>query len=126
MITKNYPLFKKKAGDSKYSLFDKSRPNYDTDFFHHVPLSAQGSVKRRILSYDQQGLRNLRPLSLTESNAAEHKGVIKNFVSLIPKFRVIIGNGQYPFIRMDINIYMTYLKVISCCTTNFLGLAYDV
>ena len=100
------------AKDSRYSVLDAHDPTRHPNLFRHVPLSVTDPKDRKVLTYDEQRLKNLLPWFLSDHNAASHVGVIGNFLELVPSIRSMIESRQYTFIRVDINIYFTYIKVL--------------
>src|SRR5690349_3792820 len=97
--------------DSRFSLYDLHGLSTRREFFHHVPLAIKDPSARKTLSYDSRGLKQFFPWFLSEFNSASHKGVIENFLRMVPVLRTMLEKSQYPFIRLDVNIYMTYIKV---------------
>ena len=59
----------------------------------------------------ERGLRRLLPTHITEANAASHEGCATNLLTQIPLMRDMVERKQYPFVRLDVNIYFHYLKV---------------
>jgi hypothetical protein len=78
---------------------------------YSIPLATEDPKKRLILSYSERGLRSMHPTYITNFNAASHEGCGRNLLTQLPVFRQIIANGQYPFIRLDVNLYFSYIKV---------------
>lgn len=100
--------------DYRFSLLDgrswfTSLENIHT--FRHVPIATNDPSRRDVLSYSDQGLKYLYPWFISDCNAASHEGVIRNLLLMIPTFRQMMLRKQYPFMRLDINIYNTLMKV---------------
>jgi len=86
----------------------------DTSVYHHVPLSLKNPSQRKILTYDERGLKSLHPWSVTDENSASHEGVVRNFLTFIPSIRKTLEEDLLTIIRVDITLYKIYLQVMRC------------
>ena len=109
-IIDGYNIWSRDPSDAKFSIFGKTLPTTN-QFFRHVPLTVTDPKERKILSYSEAGFKNFYPWFISDHNAAEHIGVIGNFLQLVPTLRSMIEKHQYPFFRLDESLYKIYTQV---------------
>ncbi len=106
------------TGDIAWSLLDNSSTS-DLNLFRQVPLSVKDDKKATIFSYSPRGMSDFYPWFVSEKNSVRHTDVARNLIDFLPHFEVLINEKkQYGFLRCDINIFMTLMKVHT--TTSYL------
>src|SRR4051794_7799158 len=90
----------------RYFIFERTQST-SNPFFRHVPLTTRDPKDRKVLSYSVSGFKNFYPWFISDTNAAEHLGVLQ----LVPTLRSMIQKHQYPFFRLDESLYKIYTQV---------------
>ena len=104
-------LLEETVSDFTFSLLDTSTTK-NLEFFRHVPLSIKDDRKATIFDYSARGMEHFYPWFVSEKNSVKHTDVARNLIGLLPHFEALISKKkQYPFLRCDINIFMTLMKV---------------
>ena len=94
-----------------WSIYDNAGTQ-DLNFFRSVPLSVKNDMKGTIFDYSTRGMKHFYPWFVSEKNSAKHTDVARNLLDLLPHLAYIIQEKkEYPFLRCDINIFMTLMKV---------------
>ncbi len=100
-----------RLGVHSWNLLDVAT-TMDSDLFRTVPLSTKDDKKATIFDYSARGMQDFFPWFVSEKNSARHTDVIRNLIDFLPFFRILIEERhQYPFLRCDINIFLTLMKV---------------
>jgi hypothetical protein len=73
------------------------------------------------LERKENGLKNFYPWFVTKYNSAQNEGHANIMLKLLSTCRKILALGFYPFVRMDITLYMQWLRVLlSYCYFSYL------
>ena len=73
---------------------------------------ADERIKERFLSYHDRGLRDFLPYAVTPHNSASNIGSANMFADVLRGASYALKRREYPFIRVDVAIYMKWLMVI--------------
>ena len=102
--------------DFGWNVLDHTRTRHN-DQFRSVPLQVTDQKRAGVFDYNVRGMQDFYPWFVSEKNSAKHTDVIGTMVDFFPFFQILIQEKkQYPFIRCDINIFLTLMKV---CATRF-------
>jgi hypothetical protein len=100
----------KAEGDMRYNYLPLAEGT-DISVFHHVPVTTKDDMKTTIFNYSPRGMKNFYPMKVFEFNCASHDGLMRTLIALLPDFDHLIQQRQYPFLRADINIFMSFFRV---------------
>jgi hypothetical protein len=76
-----------------------------------VPFQEHDGKATTIYDYSPRGMRNLYPVKVLDAISTSYNGMMKLLIDLMPTFDLLIRKGQYPFLRLDINMLFLFLRV---------------
>ena len=80
----------------------------------HIPISFVPHPNRAgevAPDVNEKGLKRYYPWFVTNDNSAKNDANVNIMLKLLSSMRLILGLGQYPFVRMDVSLYMQWLRV---------------
>jgi hypothetical protein len=119
-LTDEYQAVKVKTGKPydylSCSVLAKKRRQY-------IPIAQVPSPNQDtsdVLDRKENGMKNFYPWFVTKYNSAQNEGHANIMLKLLATCRIILSLGLYPFLRMDITLYMQWLRVIFFTKFDFL------
>jgi hypothetical protein len=110
-LTSEFRTLKEKH-NKPYNYFLSSKQARERK--QYIPIAQVPSPTRDTedpLDRNDKGLKNFYPWFVSKYNSAQNAGHTNLMLTLLATCRNILALGLYPFVRMDITLYMQWLRV---------------
>ena len=80
----------------------------------YIPIAEVPNLNCSVVEspeFKETGLVHFFPISVSKHNCASTDGNLNLMLQFLASFRCVIAAGEYPFLRVDVALYMKWLQV---------------